>query len=87
MYPYFPFNPELTDPVAIERQETRRPATHLEVIQRNRQVDRRHWLAITEREEAARSRQNRTPALFEGIRRSLSRVLIQAGHRIDPQTA
>jgi hypothetical protein len=86
MYPIFNLYPHTTDPITIERQETRRPASRLEVIQRNRQIDRLHWMDIAETAEKA-PRQHHAPGIVESIRRSLSRVLIQAGHRIDPQTA
>ena len=86
MYPILNLYPTTTDPIAIERQETRRPASQLEILQRNREIDRLHWLDIAETAEKA-PRRHHTPGIVESIRHSLSRVLIHAGRRLDPQTA
>jgi hypothetical protein len=86
MYPVLHLYPATSDPITLERQETRRPASQLEVLQRNRQIDRLHWMDIIDTSAPAPERHSNI-GIFSSLRRSLSRVLIQAGHRVDPQTA
>ena len=87
MYPLFPQSFDAIDPVATERRESGRPATHLEILQRNRKADRHYWMAIAEREPVDEPTPSRISGPFDGIRRAISRALIQTGERIDPQAA
>jgi hypothetical protein len=87
MLPVFTFDPHMTDPATRDRIQTGRPATHLEILQRQQEIERLHWMAVADREGIAPARGKGLGERVRDIRQSLSRVLITAGQRIDPQAA
>ena len=87
MLPVFTFDPHLTDPAVRDRIETGRPATQLEILQRKNRIERLHWMTIADREAIAPPHGKGLGERVRDIRQSLSRALISAGERIDPQAA
>lgn len=86
-FPSAPF-----DPIERARVETGRPSTRLEVLQHQQRAMRHDTIVLatignehTAREE--RSVLHLLPDALTGIRRSLSRMLTTAGHRIGPEAA
>lgn len=80
------------DPIEHERLETGRPASRAEVIQRQRRHIVEDALAMSVDHNAQDARATRSafqflPETLDGIRRSLSRALVNAGHRIGPEAA
>ena len=77
------------DPIERDRIESGRPATRLEVIQHQQRAMHhdRLTLATGTSDESARPAFHFLPETIDGIRRSLSRMLVHAGHRIGPEAA
>lgn len=80
------------DPIERHRIESGRPATRAEVIQRQRRHIIEDALAMNVNHDSRPARGNRfdnsfLPDALTGIRRSLSRMLTTAGHRIGPEAA
>lgn len=77
------------DPIERDRVESGRPATRLEVLQhQQRAMHRDHMKLATEApEKSERTAFSFLPETLDGIRRSISRALVNAGHRIGPEAA
>lgn len=91
MYPLYNAFPIPTDPVEIERIESRRPATQMEILQRGQREARLRWLAIADQEARAEARERSVaqllPNALNSIRRSIRRAMSNAGERIGQQAA
>ena len=79
------------DPIERDRLETGRPASRMEVLEHHEQVKRhdtvtRSSTAVVARDERG-SILHGVPHAIDGMRRSLSRMLVQAGERIGPEAA
>lgn len=78
------------DPIEHDRVENGRPASRMEVIQHQQRAMRHNALAMTVTDEVSRDERSAfqfLPDTLDGIRRSLSRALVNAGHRIGPEAA
>ena len=83
-FPSAPF-----DPVERDRVESGRPATRLEILHHQHRAMRHDAIkmATEPNEDAGSSVLHIVPETLDGIRRSLSRMLVHAGHRIGPEAA
>lgn len=77
------------DPIERDRVESGRPATRMEVLQHQQRAMRHDRLKVATEAPEGMERQafHVLPETIDGIRRSLSRMLVQAGHRIGPEAA
>jgi hypothetical protein len=77
------------DPVERDRVESGRPATRLEVLQHQQRAMRHDQLKLASEapEGTERAAFHFLPETVDAIRRSISRVLTNAGHRIGPEAA
>jgi hypothetical protein len=77
------------DPIERDRVKSGRPATRLEVLQHQERAMRidRLKMATESPEKTERPVLQLLPDTLDGIRRSLSRMLVHAGHRIGPEAA
>lgn len=80
------------DPIEQDRVESGRPASRVEVIQRHQRASRHETIASVMDAPQASDRQDSprfqmVPDAIDGIRRSLSRALVNVGQRIGPEAA
>jgi hypothetical protein len=89
---YFPttFTTPVIDPIERQRITSGRPATRWEIVQRHHQESRLNASLLVRDDEPSTTESaggQRIQDAFSGIRRSLSRMLITTGERIDPEAA
>ena len=80
------------DPIEHDRVESGRPTSRMEVLQHQQRAMRHDMIVMAvnsydDTTRAERSVLHIVPDAVTGIRRSLSRMLTSAGHRIGPEAA
>lgn len=80
------------DPIERERIESGRPASRVDVHYRHQRAVRHDMIAMSGSDREDRVRDERStrgilPETIGSIRRSISRALSNAGHRIGPEAA
>lgn len=75
------------DPIERDRIRSGRPASHMEIVQRHHVESRQIAAARLNDEEQFQPASRTTTRPLASIRRTISRALINAGQRVNPEAA